>query len=216
MNEGEEYQNQTTRRHTMLILLRDTDLDGQPIIGSGLLVAGENALEIVQKMQATSPFNAGDVTVYMRRVLEAAGEEGALPDDGEEATARHFLERLAAHGLVVFRSEDSNEDSSVAARPGAASSASTLSIITSPEAPPSETALLAQLEQALLTIRDSGLTNMFDHPEVARLARKFGFADVADWIAAHPGDYVQLLLSGGAKPLRDNFVEKEEDGQCAD
>ncbi len=39
----------------MLILLRDTDLDGQPIIGSGLLIPGETALEVVQKMQATSP-----------------------------------------------------------------------------------------------------------------------------------------------------------------
>ena len=85
----------------MLILLRDTDLNGQPIIGSGLLIPGKDAREIVQKMQATSPFNAGALDAYMRRVLEAAGDEEPLPTDGEPA-ARIFLERLAQHGLLAF------------------------------------------------------------------------------------------------------------------
>jgi len=196
----------------MLILLRDTDLDGRPIIGSGLLVPGENALEIVQKMQATSPFNAGNVTDYMRRVLDAAGGEAALPEVEGEAIAQAFLERLARHGLVVFKQEDVPE----AAPSVAAEGAPAASRIASTEPVPVEAVLPSQLEQALLTIRDSGLTNMFDHPEVARLARKFGFAEVADWIAAHPGVYLQLLLSGGARSIRDNCVEKEEDGQCAD
>ena len=89
----------------MLILLRDTDLDGQPIIGSGLLIPGETALEVVQKMQATSPFNNGDLDGYMRRVLEAAGAEEPLPEDREPA-ARAFLERLARHGLVEFVKEE--------------------------------------------------------------------------------------------------------------
>lgn len=169
----------------MLILLRDTDLDGQPIIGSGLLIPGETALEIVQKMQATSPFNDGDLTGYMRRVLDAAGDEEALPEDGEPA-ARAFLERLARHGLVEFAKEE-----------------------------PVEAAPPEQLEKALLAVRDSGLTNMLDHPVVARLAREFGFPEVADWIEAHPTDFTRLLLSGGVRLLRDNFAGKE-DTPCAD
>lgn len=169
----------------MLILLRDTNLDGQPIIGSGLLIPGETALEIVQKMQATSPFNRGDLADYMCRVLDATGDEDSLPKDGEPA-ARVFLERLARHGLVEFAKED-----------------------------PVEAAPLEQFEKALLAVRDSGLTNMLDHPVVARLAREFGFIEAADWIEAHPTDYTRLLLSGGVRLLRDNFDEKG-DGPCAD
>ena len=169
----------------MLILLRDTDIDGQPIIGSGLLIPGETALETVQKMQATSPFNEGDLAEYMRHVLEAAGDTDALPDKPPEEAAREFLERLAGRGLIEFMKEE-----------------------------PIETAPPDQLEKALLAVRDSGRTNMLDHPVVARLAREFGFPEVADWIEAHPTDYTRLLLSGEFRPLLDNF--KEGDAPCAD
>jgi len=169
----------------MLILLRDTDLDGQPIIGSGLLIPGEAALEVVQKMRATSPFNDGDLDGYMRHVLDAAGDEEPLPKDGEPA-ARTFLERLARHGLVEFVKER-----------------------------PTEAAPPEQLEKALLAVRDSGLTNMLDYPEVARLARQFGFPEAADWIDAYPTSYTRLLLSGGFCPREDNCVE-EGDTPCVD
>ncbi len=169
----------------MLILLRDTGLDGQPIIGSGLLIPGETAMEVVQKMQATSPFNEGVRHAYMRRVLDAAGDEEVLPKD-DEAAARAFLERLARHGLVEFVKEEPAE-----------------------AAPPEE------LEKALLSVRDSGLTNMLDHPMVARLARKYGFPKAADWIEANPTGYTGLLLSGGVRLLRDNF-HKEGGEPCAD
>ncbi len=169
----------------MLILLRDTDLNGQPIIGSGLLIPGETALEVVQKMQATAPFNDGDLDGYMRRVLDTAGDEEPLPKDGEPA-ARVFLERLARHELVEFAKEE-----------------------------PVEAAPPEHLEKALLAVRGSGLTNMLDHPVVARLAREFGFLEVAEWIEAHATDYTRLLLSGGVRLLRDNFSGKG-DAPCAD
>ncbi len=91
----------------MLILLRDTDIDGRPIIGSGLFIPGETAFEIAQKMQASSPFNEGDLTDYMRHVLDAAGDENALPGKPPEETAQTFLERLAQRGLVEFMKEES-------------------------------------------------------------------------------------------------------------
>lgn len=170
----------------MLILLRDTDIDGQPIIGSGLLIPGENAIEIVQKMQATSPFNMGDLTAYMRRVLDAAGDEDALPDNAPEKTAGAFLERLARRGLIEFVKQDT------------------------PDQPRPE-----QFDKALTAVRDSGLTNMLHSPVVARLAREFGFAESADWIEAHPAEYTRYLLSGGFRPLDDNFSE-EGNAPCAD
>ena len=80
---------------------------------------------------------------------------------------------------------------------------------------PVEAAPPERLEKALLAVRDSGLTNMLDHPVVARLAREFGFPEVADWIEAHPTDYTRLLLSGGVRLLRENFAGKG-DAPCAD
>ena len=164
----------------MKILLRDTDMDGQPIIGSGLLINGKDAEEIVAKMQYSSPFNPGDVLAYMRHVLDVARAEEALPKQEDEPAASEFLERLAQCGLVEFIKEE-----------------------------PSEAASPEQLEKALLAVRDSGLTNMLDYAAVARLAREFGFPAVADWIEAHPTDYTRLLLRGEFRPLRDNFIGKE-------
>ena len=170
----------------MLILLRDTDLDGQPIIGSGLLIPGENALEIVQKMQATSPFNAGEVTDYIRDVLNAAGDKESPPIGPPENAAPEFLERLARRGLVEFVKEPENYQ-----------------------------ARSAQLENALLAVRESGLANMFDHPQVACLARAFGYPEVAEWIEKNPAVYTRCLLSVGFRPLQDNFAE-EGNESCAD
>jgi hypothetical protein len=36
----------------------------------------------------------------------------------------------------------------------------------------------------ILAIRDSGLTNMLNRPEVARLAHRMGFAEAARWLDA--------------------------------
>ena len=93
----------------MLIFLRDTDVDGQPIIGQGLLIRDETPLAVARAMQSTSPFNAGDLAAYMRRVLAAAGDDApltGLPEETpgspteppDEAVAREFLERLARRG----------------------------------------------------------------------------------------------------------------------
>ena len=172
----------------MMILLRDTDLDGQPIIGSGLLIPGDTTLEVVQKMQATSPFNDGDLAGYMRRVLDAAGDEKPLPNDGEPA-ARAFLERLARHGLVEFVKEK-KEDASGQERP-------------------------PRLEQALTEVRDSGLVNMFDYPQVATLSRRLGYPEVGEWIETNKEEYVAFLFSGGTRPLGDTSTKKGDD-PCAD
>ena len=57
----------------------------------------------------------GDLDGYMRRVLDAAGDQEPLPEDGEPA-ARAFLERLARHGLVEFVKEEPLKSRSVRGR----------------------------------------------------------------------------------------------------
>ncbi len=170
----------------MLILLRDTDTDGRPIFGSGLLIEGEGAVGIVEKMQATSPFNVGEMTTYMRHVLSTADDEETALSDSLEETAREFLERLARYGLIKFMKDGSGEED----RP-------------------------LQFEEALNVLCNSGLTNMLDYPVVARLARELGYEPTAEWIEANPTEYAAFLLGGGFRPLRDNFGGGEEK-PCAD
>ena len=170
----------------MLILLRESDPSGQPLVGSGLLIPGETALEIVRKMQAASPFRGDSLVLYMRRVLSGVGDGKASPGGPPEQAAREFLERLARRGFVEFMKEPTNEG-------------------TCP----------AQFKQALFAIRDSGLANMFDHPLVACLAREFDYPEVAEWIEQNPCEYTEFLLNGGIRALRNDLAE-EEDTSCAD
>ena len=129
------------------------------------------------KMQFTSPFNEGDLEGYMNQVLLAVGDKAPLENGSETHQARMFLERLAQRGLLRFMEESAQ----------------------APDAP-------EQLEEALRVIRDSGRSNMLDHPVVARLAREYGFAEVAAWIEAYPTAYVGLMLNGGVRPLQENFA----------
>ncbi len=51
----------------------------------------------------------------------------------------------------------------------------------------------------ILSIRESGATNMFDVDEVCRLARDAGMRTQAAWIDTHRGAYVHFILHGDAK-----------------
>lgn len=84
----------------MLILLRDTDLNGQPIIGSGLLIPEETALAIIQKMQATSPFNDSDLDGHMRHVLYARATRNLAQRCGTGGASLSRMPRRAWAGRV--------------------------------------------------------------------------------------------------------------------
>lgn len=65
-----------------------------------------------------------------------------------------------------------------------------------------------QLWEAILQIRDSGLTNMFDYLQVAHLMEQSGYKLEAAWVNDHPGKYGEMILGvgrplGGEKPCAD-------------
>jgi hypothetical protein len=57
-----------------------------------------------------------------------------------------------------------------------------------------------RLMEVLETIRQSGVTNMFDVPVVTGLAEQMGEIEVAGWINTHRGDYGEIILHGRPNP----------------
>ena len=184
----------------MLILLRETDISGQPIIGSGLLISGKNALEIVLQMQALSPFNEDDAADDIRKVLRTAGDENVALDDQPEEAAREFLERLAARGLAFFKPERIYDECAAAA--DAAESAD--GKIDERDEPPADLSaqgpvvVTEEVFNGLEAVRRDGRTNMLDWPVVARLARELGHAAAAEWVEANVALYGRGFFLGFA------------------
>jgi hypothetical protein len=54
----------------------------------------------------------------------------------------------------------------------------------------------ADIITAVLAVRDTSITNMFDRRVVIQLAEALGFPEEAEWIAAHPREYGTLILTG--------------------
>ena len=54
------------------------------------------------------------------------------------------------------------------------------------------------VKEEILTIRDTGLTNMFDLPVVQRLAYERDFFDLVVYIEEHPKEYAHFILTGEA------------------
>ena len=53
-----------------------------------------------------------------------------------------------------------------------------------------------KVREQILTIRDTGLTNLFDLPVVQRLAYERDFFDLVIYIEEHPKEYVHFILTG--------------------
>ena len=63
----------------------------------------------------------------------------------------------------------------------------------------------SQIWEAILQIRDSGLTNMFDYLQVAHLMEQSGYKIEAAWVNDHPGQYGQMIVAScGVPSLRDS------------
>ncbi|GHU66176.1 hypothetical protein FACS1894184_03520 [Clostridia bacterium] len=54
----------------------------------------------------------------------------------------------------------------------------------------------ADIIAAVLAVRDTAITNMFDRRAVIQLAELMGFPDEAEWISTHPHEYGTLILTG--------------------
>ena len=52
------------------------------------------------------------------------------------------------------------------------------------------------VKEQILTIRETGITNMFDLPAVQRLAYVRNFFDLVVYIEEHPKEYAHFILTG--------------------
>lgn len=92
-------------------------------------------------------------------------------EDDGEIQARKFIRSLTSRGLVAFCMD-----------------------LGSGEIPD-------RLWEAILLIRDTGATNMFDYPVVAGLMKECGYVPEGDWVLANAAKYVELIFGNalGAK-----------------
>ncbi len=52
------------------------------------------------------------------------------------------------------------------------------------------------VKEQILTIRETGITNMFDLPVVQRLAFERDFFELVLYIEEHPKEYVHFIMYG--------------------
>ena len=52
------------------------------------------------------------------------------------------------------------------------------------------------VKEQILTIRETGIANMFDLPAVQRLAYERNFFDLVVYIEEHPKEYAHFILTG--------------------
>jgi hypothetical protein len=52
------------------------------------------------------------------------------------------------------------------------------------------------VKEQILTIRETGITNMFDLPAVQRLAYERNFFELVVYIEEHPKEYAHFILTG--------------------
>ena len=55
-----------------------------------------------------------------------------------------------------------------------------------------------KVKEQILTIRETGLTNMFDVRAVQRIANDMGFYELVVYIEEHRRGYAQFILTGEA------------------
>jgi hypothetical protein len=170
----------------MLILLRESDPCGQPLVGSGLLIPGETALEIVRKMHLASPCRGDSLVLYMRRVLSGLGDGKTSPGGPPEQAAREFLERLVRRGFVEFLPQQPVQQVVGQTAGFLAESGRGRRPISIPE----------NVLNGIEAIRLGGQTNMLDYPVVIRIARETGHPATADWITTHLSLYSAGIFRG--------------------
>ncbi len=54
------------------------------------------------------------------------------------------------------------------------------------------------VREQILSIRETGITNMFDLPAVQRLAYERDFFDLVVYLEGHPEEYVHFIMTGEA------------------
>lgn len=52
------------------------------------------------------------------------------------------------------------------------------------------------VKEQIMSIRETGITNMFDLPVVQRVAYENGFYDLVVFLEEHPKEYVHFIITG--------------------
>ena len=53
-----------------------------------------------------------------------------------------------------------------------------------------------KIKEQIISIRDTGLTNMFDTTAVQRIAQEMGFYELVIFLAEEKAKYVKFILNG--------------------
>ncbi len=82
--------------------MHQTTLDGKPLPGTGKIISGEDAYEVIEAMKMQSPFTA-DMTErqYIDNILSKFLPE----EESTELDATDFLTKLASQGFLSFLPE---------------------------------------------------------------------------------------------------------------
>lgn len=56
-----------------------------------------------------------------------------------------------------------------------------------------------KVREQILSIRSSGITNMFDVPRVQYIANELGFYELVSYLIEHKADYSRFILTGKAE-----------------
>ncbi|WP_246041620.1 DUF5049 domain-containing protein [Desulfoglaeba alkanexedens] len=157
----------------MRVLIKNTDLAGNPLEGEGEVFTGKTSLEIVRAMKGAALFSDQGsfedyIDMLLRNTKMLAGIDLMVKGDNPEEKADSLLAALIEHGLAEVLEDDA----------------------------PVRIPVPALVWQGVDAVRLSGLTNMLDRPEVVRIARKLDFTEAAGWIDAHPKEYAEGVFRG--------------------
>lgn len=157
----------------MRVLIKNTDLAGKPLEGEGEVFTGKTSLEIVRAMKGAALFSdqrsfEDYIDMLLRNAKMLAGIDLMVKGDNPEEKADSLLAALIEHGLAEVLEDDA----------------------------PVRIPVPAVVWQGIDAVRLSGLTNMLDRPEVARIARELDFSEAAGWIEAHPKEYAEGVFRG--------------------
>jgi hypothetical protein len=155
------------------VLIKNTDLAGKPLEGEGEVFTGKTSLEIVRTMKGAALFSDQGsfedyIDMLLRNAKMLAGIDLMVKGDSPEEKADSLLAALIDHGLADVLEDDA----------------------------PMRIPVPAVVWQGIDAVRLSGLTNMLDRPEVARIARELDFSEAAGWIEAHPKEYAEGVFRG--------------------
>jgi len=85
------------------VQIHPATVEGKPLPGSGEIISGENASEIIEAMKLQSPFTA---CLTEREYIDGVLGKIMSDDESTELDATEFLTKLAEKGFISFLPEN--------------------------------------------------------------------------------------------------------------